>query len=96
MTGKKINAEIKNSPTQAVSESTLAELPVGATATIVKVLPKIRGKKKFADIGLIPGTELVMEAHAPFGGLIRVKIMETSMALHREDASNIVIKKEEK
>ena len=31
---------------------------------------------------------------APFGGLIRVKIMETSMALHSSDAANIVLKKE--
>ena len=30
-------------------EMTLAELPVGTTATIVKVMPKIRGRKKFAD-----------------------------------------------
>lgn len=78
------------------NEMTLAELPVGTTATIVKVMPKMRGRKKFADVGLVAGTELLMEAHAPFGGLIRVKVMETSMALHRDDAANIVMKKEAK
>jgi len=72
-------------------EMTLADLPVGSTATIVKIMPKLRGRKKFADIGLIPGSELLIESHAPFGGLIRVKVMETSMALHRDDAANIVI-----
>ena len=72
-------------------ELTLADLPVGATATIVKVMPKMRGRKKFADVGLVAGTELIMEAHAPFGGLLRVKVMETSMALHRDDAANIVM-----
>lgn len=75
-------------------ELTLAELPVGTTATIVKVMPGTRGRKKFADVGLVAGTELLIEAHAPFGGLIRVKVMETSMALHRDDAANIVIKPE--
>lgn len=73
-------------------ELTLAELPVGARATIVKVMPEMRGRKKFADVGLVPGTELQMEAHAPFGGLLRVKLLETSMALHREDAVNIVLR----
>lgn len=77
-------------------ELTLAELPVGTTATIVKVLPGTRGRKKFADVGLVAGTELLIEAHAPFGGLIRVKVMETSMALHRDDAANIVIQPERK
>ena len=71
----------------------LAELPVGTKATIVGILPKSRGRKKFADVGIVPGTELLIEAHAPFGGLIRVKVMESSMALHKEDAACIMIEK---
>lgn len=73
---------------------TLAELPVGTKATIVKILPKSRGRKKFADVGIVPGSELLIEAHAPFGGLIRVKVMETSMALHKDEAADIVLRKE--
>lgn len=72
-------------------EATLADMPVGTKATIVKVMPKARGRKKFADVGLVPGMELLIEAHAPFGGLIRVKIMETSMALHKDDAESILL-----
>ena len=86
-TGKKTEF---NSPVNG--ESTLADLPVGAKATIVKILPESRGSKKFADVGIVPGTELLIEAHAPFGGLIRVKVMETSMALHKDEAANIVLK----
>lgn len=73
---------------------TLAELPVGMTATIVRVLPA-RGQKKFADVGLVAGTELRVEAHAPFGGLIRVRFMDTSMALHRDDAAGILLERGE-
>ena len=76
-------------------ETTLADLPVGARATIAKIMPKARGRKKFADVGLVTGAELEMEAHAPFGGLLRVKVLDASMAIHSEDAANIVIKKEE-
>ena len=71
---------------------TLDKLPIGARATVVKTGAALRGRKKFADVGLVAGVELVMEAHAPFGGLIRVRIMESSMALHRDDAANIVMK----
>ena len=53
----------------------------------------MRERKKFADIGLVPGAELRMEARAPFGGLLRVKVLGTSMALHRDDAAEIVLKK---
>lgn len=76
-------------------KGSLAELPVGTKATIVGILPQSRGRKKFADVGIIPGTELLIEAHAPFGGLIRVKVMETSMALHKDDAACIMIEKSE-
>jgi len=82
----------KSYSVSANGEISLSELPVGATATIVRVLPEVRGRKKFADVGLIPGTELTLEARAPFGGLARVKIMETSMAIHEDDAAGIVLK----
>ena len=75
-------------------ETTLADLPVGARGTISKIMPAARGRKKFADVGLVAGAELEMEAHAPFGGLLRVRVMDASMALHSEDAANIVVKKE--
>ena len=74
-------------------EMTLDQLPIGAQATIVKILPDLRERKKFADVGLVAGAQLQMEAHAPFGGLLRIKILETSMALHRDDAAKIILKK---
>ena len=79
----------------ADSKGSLADLPVGTKATIVGISPQSRGRKKFADVGIVPGTELLIEAHAPFGGLIRVKVMETSMALHKDDAACIMLEKTE-
>ena len=74
-------------------EITLADLPVGSKGTVVKIDSHLRGRKKFADVGLVAGSELSMEAHAPFGGLLRVRVMESSMAIHRDDAANIVMKR---
>lgn len=74
-------------------ELTLAELPVGASGKVVKIKPGLRGRKKFADVGLVAGSELKVEAHAPFGGLMRVRVMESSMALHSADAENIVMER---
>ena len=74
-------------------EITLAELPVGSSGKVVKINPELRGRKKFADVGLVAGSELKIEAHAPFGGLMRVRVMESSMALHSADAENIVMKR---
>lgn len=85
------DTQSKNSESER--QLTLADLPVGATASVVKIIPNSRGEKKFSDVGIVPRTELVMQAHAPFGGLIRVKVMQTSIALHSSDAKNILLKK---
>ena len=77
------------------SDCSLAELPVGQSGTVLSMRPGLRGRKKFADVGIVPGTVLEMEAHAPFGGLLRIKILETSISIHRDDAANIIIRREQ-
>ena len=77
-------------------ESTLAELPVGEIGIVVSMKPSLRGRKKFADVGIVPGTRLQMEAHAPFGGLLRIKVMESSLSIHRDDAANIIIRRQDR
>ncbi len=42
----------------APAECTLAELPVGQSAVVIYMKPSLRGKKKFADVGIVPGTLL--------------------------------------
>ncbi len=93
--GSDKNKSPKNPATNPApqQELTLADLPVGSSATIVKIMPKLKSRQKFADVGIVPGSELLIESHALFGGLIRVKVMETSMALHKDDAANIVMNK---
>jgi len=70
----------------------LSELPVGASGVVAGFSVFLRGKKKFSDIGIIPGSTLKMEAHALFGGLLLVKIMDSNLSLHRNEADNIYIK----
>ena len=35
--------------------TTLADMPVGSSGKILKIIPHSRGEKKFADVGLISG-----------------------------------------
>ena len=74
--------------------TTLADMPVGSSGKILKIIPHSRGEKRFADIGIVPGTELAIQSRAPFGGLIRVKVMQTSITIHSLDAKNILLEKD--
>lgn len=77
--------------TQSPQETTLPRLAIGSSASVLRITPGFRGSKKFADIGLIPGATVEMESHAPFGGLLRIRVMGTSMSIHRDDAECVII-----
>jgi DtxR family Mn-dependent transcriptional regulator len=70
----------------------LSELPIGRQGVVVHVDENLRALKKFADLGLVRGTLLQMEGHAPFGDLLRVKVMCSSLSLRRKDAAHIWLK----
>ena len=70
----------------------LSELPEGASAIVVKVSDNLRGKKKFADLGLVHGTLLKVEGHAPFGNLLRVRVLFSSLSMRSQDAANILVR----
>ena len=57
----------------------LADMPVGSKATITGVSPDSRGRKKFADVGIVPGEELLVEA--PFDE-IYLRWMEAMVDYH--------------
>ena len=79
-------------PSDEVALSPLSELPEGEQAIVVKVSDNLRGKKRFAGLGLVPETLVKMEGHAPFGNLLRVKVMFSSLSLRSEDAANILVR----
>lgn len=74
--------------------TTLADMPVGSSGKILKIIPHSRGEKRFADVGIVPGATLAIQSRAPFGGLIRVKVMQTSITIHSLDAKNILLEKD--
>ena len=76
------------------SQSTvqLSKLPIGKKATIVGFNYSKHCNKKFADVGLVTGMPLLMEGKAPFGKLLRIKVLGSSLALYSDDVENIIVK----
>ncbi len=70
----------------------LDRLAEGRSAVVTHVTENLRGLKKFADLGLVRGTFLQMEGRAPFGDLLRVKVMGSSLTLRAGDAAYIWVK----
>lgn len=69
----------------------LSELPVGSAGVVVGLQEAMRGVKKFADAGMVPGAELFMQSHAPLGTLLRIKLLGCSLALHKNEGRCIMV-----
>ncbi|NLF94162.1 MAG: ferrous iron transport protein A [Oligosphaeraceae bacterium] len=62
---------------------------------MVRISSGLRSPKKFADIGLVEGAQVVLEGYAPFGGLLRIRLLDCCMSLHRDEAVHILVRVEE-
>lgn len=70
----------------------LSQLRHRQTGTIAAIDDKLRNSKKFSDVGFVKGQEVMFEQKTLFGGLIRVNVMDSSIALHKDDAQHILVK----
>ncbi len=48
-------------------------------------------RRRIMDMGLVPGTELVMERYAPLGDPIEVKNHGFHLSLRKEEADTIIL-----
>lgn len=73
-------------------EVSLSRLSPGECGEILSLSLVGRSRGKLADVGLIPGICVEMEARAPFGSLCRIGLLGTSLAISMEDASQIRVR----
>ncbi|HPY89911.1 MAG TPA: metal-dependent transcriptional regulator [Lentisphaeria bacterium] len=88
----RVMPELRTESTTGAPLVALSELQEGQRGIVVKVDDNLRGIKKFADLGLVRGSLLQMEGHAPFGDLLRIKVMSSSLSLRRQDAAHIWVR----
>ncbi len=72
---------------------TLAELGIRQKGVIVSINTSPDFKKKLMELGLFPGQVVEIIQDAPFGGPLKVKVKDYCLALRREEAKGIEVKK---
>ena len=71
----------------------LNELADGESGTISYISVSLKGMKKFADMGLVPGALLTLEGRAPLGDLLRIRLLDSVISLRGSDGAFILLKK---
>lgn len=69
----------------------LSLMEPGESGKIISISRKMRSYKKFADLGIVKGTSLVLERIAPLGDPVEVKIKGYSLSFRKEEAVNITV-----
>ena len=75
-------------------QETLADVVVGEKAIVLKLQCEGAYRRRLLDLGLVPGTEVRAAMKSPLGTPIAYDIRGSIFALRLEDASNIVVIKD--
>ena len=70
---------------------TLREVPVGATARVVKLHGEGAVKRRIMDMGITRGTQVYVRKVAPLGDPIEVTVRGYELSLRKADAAMIEV-----
>lgn len=73
---------------------TIDDLKIGQSGIIGAVGGEGDLRLRFLDMGLIPGTKVVLQKVAPMGDPIQIRIRGYELTIRREDARKILLKGE--
>lgn len=69
----------------------LADIPLGATATISRVDGPRAFRRRLLEMGLVPGVEVRVVTIAPFGDPLRIEIRGGQWSIRRAEAAEIEV-----
>lgn len=71
---------------------TMDDLQIGESGTIDKVGGEGPLRLRFLDMGLIPGTKVLLQKVAPMGDPIQIQVRGYELTIRREDARKITLR----
>ena len=72
--------------------TTLKELRVGQSATVVKVHGQGATRRRLMDMGLTPGVSVYIQKAAPLGDPIEITVRGYELSLRKADTEMIEVK----
>ncbi|MBR1779091.1 MAG: ferrous iron transport protein A [Clostridia bacterium] len=70
---------------------TLNNLKPGQKCKVLKLHGKGKLKYRIVDMGIIPGTEVLLKRMAPFGDPMQISLRGYELSIRKSDAKNIEI-----
>lgn len=74
-----------------MSEHLLADLTDGASAVVVGYSNGEQTRRRFVEMGLVPGTTVTRIRSAPLGDPVEFSVFGARIALRRKDAAHLLV-----
>ncbi len=71
--------------------STLNQVPVGSTATVIKLHGEGPVRRRILDMGITKGVEVYVRKVAPLGDPMELTVRGYELSLRKEDAQMVVV-----
>ena len=71
--------------------SSLAEIPLGRTARVMRVDGTRAFRRRLLEMGLVPGTEIKIVAVAPLGDPLQIEVRGGQWSIRRNEAAQIAV-----
>lgn len=71
---------------------TVNDLKIGQGGVIAEVGGEGALRLRFLDMGLIPGTKVILQKIAPMGDPIQIQVRGYELTIRREDAQKITLR----
>lgn len=75
----------------AETQKTLRDVPVGASATVVRLAGDGAVKRRIMDMGITKGTRIDVRKVAPLGDPIEVTVRGFELSLRKDEAQNVLV-----
>ena len=73
---------------------TIDDLKIGQSGVICQVGGEGPLRLRFLDMGLIPGTQVLLQKIAPMGDPIQIQLRGYELTIRREDARKITLRED--
>lgn len=69
----------------------LHEAEIKSKLKVVQVNPESRNRRRMMDMGIVKGTEIIVEGKAPMGDPIEIRIRGYNLTLRKSEAKDVFV-----
>lgn len=69
----------------------LNEVKINSKVKVVEIAPQSKVRRRIMDLGIVKGTQILVQGKAPMGDPIEIQIRGYNLSLRKNEARDIIV-----